>query len=196
MKPQNAKFLNDYMILKYQNTNKENQTNSPVKNTVSQIKNPITETINILTNSKLTKLIYPDEVYVNDSTFIKKKGNDIYHLRFIDKKTFYNNNNEEIVLILASYKIINGLESNQPILNLIVTDILDEEERNYILRGIVNVKCSTNDLIYNVRYIFNDVYLAIGNVNDLDENGNIKQYCYSLTKKFYSSAYTITLDKE
>lgn len=196
MKPQNAKFLNDYMTLKYNSTNKENQINNAVKDTITQIKNPITETINKLTNSELTKLIYPNEVYVNDSTFIKKRGNDIYHFRFIDKILFNNNNNEEIVLILASYKIINGLENNQPILDLIVTDILDEEERSYITRGVVNPKCNTNDLIYNIKYIFNDVYLAIGNVNDLDKNGNIKQYCYSLTKKFYSSAYTTTLGKE
>jgi hypothetical protein len=165
------------------------------KEIITPVKNSYAEEINKLTNPELTKMIFPKEMYVNDSTFIMKRGNDMYHLRFIDKLPFINNNYEEVVMMLASYKIVNDVESNQPILDILVTDFLNEDDNRYVTRGVIRQNCNTKDLIYNVKYIFGEACIAVGNINDLNDDGKIIQRGYTLTKKFYNSTYSTTINK-
>jgi hypothetical protein len=45
--------------------------------------------------------------------------------------------------------------------------------------GIYIIGCNSSklqyNLIYNVKYIFGEACIAVGNINSVDENGNINQ---------------------
>lgn len=130
MKPKNAKFLNDYMILKYNDNKNENQVYQP-KHTDDFVKDTI-----VIDKKELLKSIYPKSNFLNDSLILRKET-------VLKIQGGY----EEIEfksIVLKEYSFINEIEDKERI-NIIIFSRNDKGFGYFDLLKMI----SLNDKSYN-----------------------------------------------